>query len=372
MNTINSTYAGRPGNRPRCAGWFFLTVSRLERLADDTVAVTLHVPTDLATVFAVAPGQHVTIRHRHSSGDELRRTYSLCPPPFDSGALRLVIRRRSPDGFGAYALSSLSVGDHLELAPPAGAFGLPEVRSAHHLMIAGGTGITPLAAMAAAALRDVPDCRVSIIHVVRTAAQALLADELAALKDAFMDRFTVLYVLSREQRESGPLTGRIDAKKFLTLLNVLDARPHDTTFSLCGPWGLMEVVLWALTAWGARPDRVRAELFWASARPLGSGAQAAAAVRPARQFRAVIGGRSTLVPMESHDRVLLDALLRARPEAPYACRNGVCGSCRAKVTSGHVTLGPQHALDAHDIAAGYTLACCAWPSTDNLTLDFDV
>ncbi|ARP73716.1 hypothetical protein LK07_32530 [Streptomyces pluripotens] len=355
----------------RRSGWFRLRVSRVESLLADTVAVTLHVPAELAAVFTAEPGRHVVVRHRPSGGREVRRAYSVCPPPDAPGALRLVIRRHSPDGFGVYAGTVLAPGDEVELSPPTGRFGLPATPGAHQVLIAGGTGITPLAAMAAGALRRSPSCRVSLVHAVRTSSTALLADELASLKDEFVDRFTVLYVLSRERRESGLFTGRIDRERLLRLLTLVDARADDTTaFSLCGPVGLVETARTTLAGWGVRPDRVCWEVFSAAEpdphAPVLRGRDA-----PAGRVRALIGGRSTVVAMEPGDQVVLDPVLRARPEVPYACRDGVCGSCRAKVVAGSVSLGRQHALDDRDLAAGYTLACRARPRTDDITLDFD-
>lgn len=369
MNTLQAAHDASPAPR---RGWFPLAVAGLEALGDDTVAVTLHVPPDLADTFAARPGGHVVVRHRLPGAGELRRAYSVCPPPGDPDSLRLVIRRNSPDGFGAYAVDRLSPGDVLELTAPMGQFGLPDAEVGHHVLLAGGTGITPLAAMAAAALRDSPHCRVSLVHAVRTSGTALLSDELAELKDAFVDRFTVLYVLSRERRESELFSGRIDGEKLARLLSLLDARPDGTTsFSLCGPAGLVETARAALTAWGAPHGLVRWELFSAEGTP-SEPEVAVTSSGTERHIRVVIGGRSTVVTMAAGDRVVLDPVLRARPEAPYACRDGVCGSCRAKVTSGSVTLGRQHALDDRDLAAGYTLACRARPRTDELTLDFDV
>ncbi|MEU9979015.1 2Fe-2S iron-sulfur cluster-binding protein [Streptomyces sp. NPDC051014] len=351
---------------PRRPAWYRLRVSRVEPVADDTVAVTLAVPARLTAAFTAVPGQHVTVRHRPTAATEVRRPYSVCPPPAAPDTLRLVVRRRSPDGFGAHALTALAAGDELDVSPPAGRFTVPTGPAGHQVLIAGGTGITPLAAMAQAALRGRTDCRVSLVHAVRTSATALLSDELAALKDAFTDRFTVLYVLSRERHQSDLLTGRIDAHRLRRLLTVLGARPEDTVFALCGPLGLLETARTALAAWGAPPDRVRWETFSSDGTPPDTPAP-----HRAGPIKIVLDGRTTTVTMRPGDAVILDALLRERAQAPYACRDGVCGSCRAKVVTGGVTTGHQHALDADEVAAGYTLACRARPSTPDLTLDFD-
>ncbi|WP_369193072.1 2Fe-2S iron-sulfur cluster-binding protein [Streptomyces djakartensis] len=362
----------------RRGGFHSLRVAGLLRPTADTVAVTLEVPAALRAVFAHRPGQHVVVRHRRPGG-ELRRSYSLCPPPDDPEALRLVIKRGGPEGFGAYATSRLETGDRLELSAPTGSFALPELPpGAHHVLLAGGSGITPLAPMATHALRRDPACRVSLIHSVPTSADAVLADELARLKDEFVDRLTVLHVLTREDRGSadGPLARRLDAAGLRHLLAAVGARPGpDTAFALCGPPGLLDTAREVLAHWGADPALVRWELF--TTQPA-SHAQLAPHTPPpgpvsAAEARvsALLDGRRRVAAVGPGDASLLDALLRAHPDVPYACREGVCGSCRAKVVSGRVTADAQHALDDRDLAAGYTLVCRARPDTPEVTVDFD-
>ncbi|GGY00535.1 phenylacetic acid degradation protein [Streptomyces minutiscleroticus] len=366
-----------PAAGPR-TGWHRLTVAEVRRLTEEAVAVTLDVPDGLRAAFAHRPGRHVVVRHRRA-GVELRRCYSVCPPPDDPDAFRLVIKRGGPDGFGAYATTALAPGECLEVSPPTGAFALPDLPGAHHVLVAGGSGVTPLAAMAAAVLREDPACRVSLVHAVPTAATALLADELTDLKDRYVDRFTALHVLTREHRGSDLLSGRVDAPKLRRLLTALDALPAPgTAYALCGPPGLVATARRALTEWGADPASVRCEPFTPGATPhdappVAVAPPAAGPAGPAEETRitAVLGGRRGTVPVRPQDQVILDALLRARPDVPYACRDGVCGSCRAKVLSGEVALGRQYALDPQDLAAGYTLVCRARPRTAEVTLDFD-
>ncbi|MFJ7103996.1 2Fe-2S iron-sulfur cluster-binding protein [Streptomyces albogriseolus] len=363
-----------PAGFRRRTGRHTLDVTEVRHLTADTVAVTLHVPAELRHVFAHHPGQHVVVRHRRA-GAELHRSYSICPPPRTPEALRLVIRRYGPGGFGDHATTRLGAGARLELSPPTGTFALPEVPGAHHVLLAGGTGITPLAPMAAHALRRDPACRVSLVHSVRTSADAVLADELAEVKDEFLDRFTVLYVLTREDRGSGsgPLARRLDASGVRRLLAAVDARPGpDTTFALCGPPGLVATARRVLADSGADPSLVRWELFTAD------GTQPAPPEHAGRapgagEYRvtALVDGRRRAATVLPDDPALLDALLRSHPDVPYACREGVCGSCRAKVLLGQVTADGEHALDERDRAAGYTLVCRARPRTPELTLDFD-
>ncbi|MFI5688180.1 2Fe-2S iron-sulfur cluster-binding protein [Streptomyces sp. NPDC051636] len=373
----------RPVHGGTRARWHPVTVGEVCPLTPDAVAVTLEVPAGLREVFAHRPGQHVVVRHRRADG-ELRRAYSLCPPPHDPTALRLVIKRGAPDGFGAHA-ARLTPGDRLELSAPTGHFALPDVPGAHHVLIAGGSGITPLAALAADVLRRDTACRVSLVHSVPTAAHTLLSDELAALKDTFLDRFTALYVLTRDEWTpgGGPFHGRIDDDMLSRLLTVLDARPTgDTSFALCGPLGLIATVRRFLDGWGAEPALVRWELFTSAATPAAPSADPAparsthstAGPSPAAgtsHVTALLDGHRRHTTVGPQDTVILDALLRAHPDVPYACREGVCGSCRAKVLSGRVRADQQHALDDRDRAAGYTLVCRARPDTPEVVLDFD-
>ncbi|CAM5570130.1 1,2-phenylacetyl-CoA epoxidase, subunit E OS=Streptomyces glaucescens OX=1907 GN=paaE PE=4 SV=1 [Streptomyces glaucescens] len=383
MNTAATAPPVTPAGPSRPARRHRLRVTEVRPLSADTVAVTLDVPAALREVFTHRPGQHVVVRHRHGDG-ELSRSYSLCPPPHAPGTLRLVIKRGGPDGFGTHAATRLAPGDHLELSPPVGTFALPELPGAHHVLLAGGTGITPLAPMAAHALRRDPACHVTLVHSVRTTADAVLADELAELKDEFVDRFTVLYVLTREDRGSagGPLAGRLDAAALRHLLAAVDARPGpDTAYALCGPPGLLGTARRVLAEEGADPALVRWELFTSggtaqrppepAAPALTAGPAAPAPGTGQARVTALLDGRRRVATVLPRDPVLLDALLRAHPDVPYACREGVCGSCRAKVLSGQVTADRQHALDERDRAAGYTLVCRARPRTPEITLDFD-
>ncbi|MFD8478569.1 2Fe-2S iron-sulfur cluster-binding protein [Kitasatospora sp. NPDC059673] len=349
-------------------GWHALTVSRLEHLAEDTVAITLAVPDRLAGVLSHRAGQHLVVRHQQG-GRELRRCYSVCPPPFDPDRLRLIVKRSGPDGFGAYATTRLAVGERLRVSPPTGAFRLAGAPVTHHVMLAGGTGIAPLLAMAAAALREDPHCRVSLLYAARGAGSLLLADELADLKDAYLGRFTLLQVLSRERREADLLSGRLDGARLRRLLSApgteFDAA---TAFYLCGPSGLVTSARTALAEAGADEQQIRLELFSPEGTPA---AAAAAPVGRSVRVTARLGGHTSDAPMLPGDRTLLDAVLRARPDAPYSCRVGLCGSCRARVVSGSAVLDSQHVLGRDEVAAGYTLTCRARPQTDAIALDFD-
>ncbi|MFJ4568490.1 2Fe-2S iron-sulfur cluster-binding protein [Streptomyces caelestis] len=367
MTTTEQDTAAPTG---RATGWHRLRVAQVRPLTDDAVALTLDLPDRLAGTFAHRPGQHVTVRHA-LNGTEIRRSYSICPPPSEPRALRLVVKRLGPGGFADYATTVLTAGDVLDVAPATGGFGLVAQPAAHHVMVAAGSGITPLLSMATAALRDDPQCRVSLIYANRTARSVLLADELADLKDAYVDRFLPLYVLTRETREAEMLSGHIDTTRLPGLLRAVGAEPDGHAyFYLCGPWGMVTSVREALTRWGADPARIRFELFTlASQDPSPPAAELPGGTV---QITASLGGRTTVAVMAEQDRTVLDALLRVRPDTPYSCREGLCGSCRARVTHGTVTTGRQYVLGPPELAAGYTLACRARPESEEVGLDFDL
>ncbi|MEU8958984.1 2Fe-2S iron-sulfur cluster-binding protein [Streptomyces sp. NPDC048518] len=375
-------------------GFHALPVRRVERLTESAVAITLGVPDALAPTFVHRAGQHIAVRHRLDStgtggGEEIRRSYSICRPPGPAPGpaapgtrtLRIVVKQLGPGGFGEHAVTRLAAGDILEVGPPKGSFTLADRPGAHHVLIGGGSGITPLLSMAAAALDEDPRCKVSLVYANRTARSTLLAEEVADLKDRHTGRFFVLHVLSGEERESEVLSGRVDASKLPRLLAGLGADPGDdrTHFYLCGPWGLVESVEEVLRELGAAPSRVRRELF--STDP----ADPADPDRAAREDAAAGGvdggggarvtarlhGRSTEAEMTPQDPSLLAAVLRHRPETPYSCRDGLCGSCRARVVDGEVVLARRYALTQEEQDAGYTLPCQARPASEHVGLDFD-
>ncbi|QKW08197.1 2Fe-2S iron-sulfur cluster binding domain-containing protein [Streptomyces sp. NA04227] len=359
-------------------GFHSLPVHQVDRLTETAVAVTLGLPDGLAATFTHRPGQHIAVRHHlgaDGTGEEIRRSYSICQPPGSAavGTLRIVVKQLGPGGFGEHAVTRLTRGDRLEVGPPKGSFTLVDRPGAHHVLIGGGSGITPLLSMAAAALRDDPSCKVSLVYANRTARSTLLAEEIADLKDRHTGRFFVLHVLSREERESELLSGRVDAVKLPRLLAGLGALPEDprTHFYLCGPWGLVESADEVLRELGAPASRVRRELFSTDPDAQDRAPRGAETEGGGARVTARLNGRSTEAEMTPQDASLLAAVLRHRPETPYSCRDGLCGSCRARVTDGKVVLDRRYALTQEEQDAGYTLPCQARPASDHVRLDFD-
>lgn len=365
------TQAVRAGRRTR-GSFHALRVSRLEHLTADAVAVTFEVPPHLREEFEYLAGQHVTLR-AVLGGQEVRRTYSICSPP-SQHRLRVAVRRLEGGLFSRHALEALHVGDTVEVMAPAGRFVVrPDPAAArHHVAIAAGSGITPVMAIMATVLAEEPRSRFTLVYGNRDGGSVMFADEIADLKDTYPARLQVMHILSRESHDAELLHGRIDADKLDVLLAAVVPPPTVDQWYLCGPMGLVETVQERLRHNGVPPESVHTELFHVDgepprlARPRTDGDGAAGSCSVSVR----LDGRSSSFTMPDVGS-LLDATLSVRPDAPFACRGGVCGTCRARLTRGTVRMARTYALEESEIAAGYVLACQAVPTSDRLVLDYD-
>ncbi|MFC0865984.1 2Fe-2S iron-sulfur cluster-binding protein [Sphaerimonospora cavernae] len=368
--------------RPRARLRFHpLTVAAVEPLAADgsAVAVTFRVPDALRAEFAFAPGQHVTVR-ASVDGSAVRRSYSLCSSPEElerGGTLRIGIRAVPGGVFSAYACGALTAGDTLDVLPPVGSFGtrFDPSRSRRYGAIAAGSGITPVLSLARAALSIERASTFTLLYGNRTVESTMFAEELADLKDRHPRRLHLLYAFSRENPRLGLAGGRLDRATLADVLaRVLAPAPMDEWF-LCGPAGLVRDSRLALVAHGVADSAVRVELFGAGDGDPGERVSLGGGPSPvpegeARRLRVLLDGRTTVVRVRD-DRTILDAALTVRPELPYSCRNGVCGTCRARVVDGQVSMSGGWALSAEELASGYVLTCRSVPAGECVTVDFD-
>ncbi|MGW7357765.1 2Fe-2S iron-sulfur cluster-binding protein [Streptomyces sp. NPDC054802] len=346
-----------------------LRVSAVERLTDDAVAVTLDVPAELRETFRHTPGQHVALR-RLVDGVETRRTYSICTPAAPDGGvpvLRVGIRLVDGGEFSTYALKELSVGDTVEVMPPAGRFLFPP-RPGRFAAVVGGSGITPVLSMAATLLAREPEARFCLIRSDRTAASTMFLDDVADLKDRYPDRFQLVTVLSREEQQAGLPSGRLDQERLTGLLSALLPVTAVDGWFLCGPFGLVQAAERALRGLGVDRGRVHQEIFHVDD---GSAPLSTTVATPAHAaLTATLDGRSGTWPVQEGES-LLETVLRSRADAPYACKGGVCGTCRAFLVSGEVRMDRNFALEPEETDAGYVLACQSHPATTEVELDFD-
>ncbi|GHE61060.1 ring-1,2-phenylacetyl-CoA epoxidase subunit PaaE [Streptomyces sp. 2132.2] len=363
--------SGRPA---RHGAFHPLTVAAVDRLTDDSVALTLRVPEELRGEYLHAPGQHLTLRRRTPEGTEVRRTYSICSPaPAPAGpgpaALRVGVRLVEGGEFSTFAHKEIAAGDVLDVMVPAGRFVLDPAAApagGHYAAIVGGSGITPVLSIAASLLAERPDARFCLVRSDRTAASTMFLDEVADLKDRFPDRFQLVTVLSREEQEAGLPSGRLDEERLKALLPALLPVAQVTGWFLCGPYGLVMGAERALGTLGVVRTRIHEEIFHVE----DTAAPAPAAAPSHVRVTARLDGRSGTWPVQDGES-LLDAVLRNRADAPYACKGGVCGTCRAFLVTGEVRMDRNFALESEETEAGFVLACQSHAVTEEVEIDFD-
>ncbi|OZD47262.1 phenylacetic acid degradation protein [Rhodococcus sp. 06-1477-1B] len=368
--------APRPGASRARARFHPLRVAEVRPLTPTAIEVTFAVPEELADAFDYAPGQYVALRAT-VDGDELRRSYSLCRPPA-RGTISVGIKR-DPDGrFSTWAHEGLRPGDEVDVMSPQGTFvSRASTSTGHVVAIAAGSGITPIMALAAEVLERSVDARMTIVYANRSSTDVMFVDELADLKDRYPSRLTLHHVLSREQRAAPVFSGRIDEERVrLILSRLIDPASVDEWF-LCGPFALVELCREALAEVGVSRERVRFELFTAGegdAPALTGGARPvrARADEPVRSIDFTLDGQSAHVdsPVSANETILA-AALRVRPDVPFACAGGVCGTCRARVIEGAVTMTENYALEPDEIERGYVLTCQSHPTSDAVRVDYD-
>jgi ring-1,2-phenylacetyl-CoA epoxidase subunit PaaE len=366
-----------------------LPVVAVEVLTDDAVAISFAVPEPLREAFAFRAGQHLTVRRliedgaggagsaSAGAGGDVRRSYSICSTPDElarHGRLRIGVRQVPGGIYSTYALTGLRPGDLVEVLPPLGHFStaFDPARSRHYAAVVAGSGITPVLSIAATALATEAQSRMTVLYGNRSSATVMFAEELADLKDRYPTRLHLVHVLSREPGDAELLSGRLDADRLARLLDSLvDPASVDEWF-LCGPYGMVLDAKGVLAERGVPPSAVHTELFHvaetAPAAPRPVGAQTAGAGETRVSVR--LDGRVSNFMMGRDERVL-DAALRVRSELPYACRGGVCSTCRAKVVEGEVRMAGNYALEPDELAAGYVLTCQSSPVGDRLTIDYD-
>ncbi|MEU2374544.1 2Fe-2S iron-sulfur cluster-binding protein [Streptomyces misionensis] len=347
-----------------------LQVAAVDRLTDDSVALTLTVPPELRAEYRHAPGQHLALRRR-VDGTEVRRTYSICSPapaPDTEGPDRLRVGVRLVEGgaFSTYALKEIGIGDELEVMTPAGRFTLDPAPGLYAAIV-GGSGITPVLSIVSTLLAREPEARFCLIRGDRTAASTMFLEEVADLKDRYPQRLQLVTVLSREEQQAGLPSGRLDEGRLTELLPRLVPLGEVAGWFLCGPYGLVQGAERALRGLGVDRARIHEEIFHVDSDPAASGTAPAAAHST---VTARLDGRGGTWPVQEGES-LLETVLRNRPDAPYACKGGVCGTCRAFLVSGEVRMDRNFALEQEETDAGYVLACQSHPLTEQVELDFD-
>ena len=355
-----------PTRSRRSSIFHTLTVAGIDHLCDDAVAVTFDVPDGLVESYDFLPGQSLTLR-RMIDGREHRRTYSICARAGDRPRIGV---REVPDGlFSSWLLREIAVGDPLEVQTPAGSFSADPVEAGRHLLVAAGSGITPVLSIASSVLQN-PDSEITLLYGNRTSGTVMFAEELADLKNRFGPRFDLVHVLSREPRDLELFSGRLDAQRLRRLLTTLVPLDDVDHVWLCGPFAMIDSAREVLADLGVPADCVHFELFYVDEPPpeLHRAEKVIAGVTS--DVTVVLDGRATTTRVP-RDEPILDGAQASRSDLPFACKGGVCGTCRARVTDGDVTMRRNYALEKAEVDAGFVLTCQTVPVSERVTVDFD-
>jgi len=344
-----------------------LDVAAVEPLTDDSVAITFAVPDALRRDFDHAHGQHLVIEW-----EGLRRTYSICAPA-GSGILRVAVKRLPGGASSSWANAELRPGDRLAVMAPTGRFttSIDPARRRRYVAIAAGSGITPILSIVATVLAREPRSEVALLYANRASASIMFLEELADLKDRHAERFELFHVLSREPQPVELLSGRLDRDRLTRIFDTLVPVDGVDEWLLCGPLELTETARALLRERGVPGDRIRREIFHADGAPPAASRVDGAPAQAAATVTVTVDGRVSTIRVPRAGETILDAVLRVRSDAPYACKGGVCGTCRAQVLDGEVHMDRTYALEDGEIADGFVLACQSHPLTDAVTLDFD-
>lgn len=349
-----------------------LTVSGVKQEARDTIVVTFAVPTELQDAYHYTQGQHLTLRA--AIGDEdVRRSYSICSA-VQENSLRVAIKRTPGGVFSTWANDTLKPGAVLDVMPPMGHFNAPlsPDNHKHYLAFAAGSGITPMLSIIKTTLLTEPHSSFTLFYGNRASSSVIFKEELADLKDTYLGRFKLVYVMSREQQDIDLFNGRITREKceqfFKSWISLQDI---DLAY-ICGPEQMMHDVSDALQAGGMAKDKIKIELFAASVPKRDHVAH----VRPIignqeSEVTLIIDGAHISFTMEKDKESVLDAALKQGIDMRYSCKSGVCSTCRCKVTEGKVDMDANYALEDYEVARGFALSCQSFPSSDKVVIDFD-
>jgi ring-1,2-phenylacetyl-CoA epoxidase subunit PaaE len=348
-----------------------LAVNDLRRETTDAISLTFTIPKELANDYRFSPGQYLTLRTT-MDGEEVRRSYSICSGP-DDGELRIAVKKVDGGAFSNWAAEELQTGDELEVMTPTGRFGVaPAPEQARlHVGFAAGSGITPILSIIKGVLAREPDSRFFLFYGNRSTSGMLFLEELEELKDRFMQRFSLFHVISGEEQDIPILHGRLDGEKVRVLLRSLVPAAEVDHLFICGPSGMSEEIEATCREIGIAEDKIHVERFVSE---FGGKPRPKQIVSPGAPPKAlaslIIDGKRREVPV-AEGEAILDAALRAGMDLPFACKGGMCSTCRAKLVEGEARMEVNYSLEPWELQAGFILTCQARPCSERVVVDYD-
>ena len=355
--------------------FYSLKVKEVRPETSDCVSVALEVPDELKELFRFAPGQYLTFK-KHLKDAEIRRSYSICCSPGEN-ELRVAIKKVEEGKFSGFANMELKPGDLLDVMPPMGKFSprKTEKTHKHYLAFAAGSGITPIMSIMKTILQEEPNSDFTLLYGNKNRNTIIFREAIEGLKNKYMQRLRVYHVLSRETMDVPLFNGRIDAQKTLDFSqSLIDIESIDEAF-ICGPEDMLIAVRKQLVDLGMKSENVHIELFtspdqpkethekWLKEHARESSAMSKVSIR--------LDGATFDMDLSFNGDSILDAALKNGADLPYACKGGVCSTCRAKLVEGEVEMEVNYSLEKDELAKGFVLTCQSHPKTERVVIDFD-
>ena len=349
-----------------------LTIKEVRPETDTCVSIAFDVPEELLTSYQFEPGQHLTLK-TEIDGEEVRRSYSICTAPED-GDLRVAVKWLEGGKFSTYANQELEAGTEMDVMLPMGHFTVPlnPDHEKQYVAFAAGSGITPIMALMKTILKKEPKSSFTLFYGNRTSRDVIFLEEIEALKNKFLGRLSVFYVLSKEHPGSDLFYGRINEEKCNVFFDKLISLDETDEFFICGPEELIMDVKGLLEEKGVDKKKVHFELFTTPGQKTNGKVEKRSDKRDfASAIEITVDGNTFNFEMETGNETILDAAAKYGTDLPFACKGGVCCTCKAKVLEGEVDMDVNYALEEEEVAEGYVLTCQSHPVTKEVKLSFD-
>ncbi len=351
-----------------------IRVSEVHKETKDCTAITFDIPKELQELFSYKQGQHLTLK-TSIEGDEIRRSYSLCSSPLEN-KWQVAVKRINGGIFSNFANNKLNAGDVLEIMPPVGNFFVEADPSntKNYIVFAAGSGITPILSIIKTHLASEPNSTFKLFYLNRNVKSIIFKEEIEALRNTYFGRFEIFYFLTKEQRDIPLLNGRFTSEKIKELTNkVINVSEVDECF-VCGPEEMIFLIRDELVNAGLSKDKIHYELFFSGVTEEDK-KKAAEVVEhkfEGTEVTIIDGGKEFHFAMDDDYDNILDGALAAGADLPFACKGGVCSTCKCKVLDGAVEMKKNYALEEDEVAKGLVLSCQAVPTTEKVVVDFDV
>jgi ring-1,2-phenylacetyl-CoA epoxidase subunit PaaE len=351
-----------------------IRIKEIKKETSECVSIVFDIPEELSSLFLFSEGQNITIK-KEIDGQEVRRSYSICNAPYEK-EVKVAVKKIEGGLFSTFANDVLSVHDSLELLPPTGKFSAHFSSSEYpsYLAIAAGSGITPIISIIKHTLYTQPNSKFTLIYGSKNRPSIIFFEELESIKNKYMDRFTFINVLSREKMDAEIFYGRIGEEKLSQLGKLIDYRTFDSAY-LCGPSSMIFSAAAFLENVGIQKSNIHYELFTTPG-PIKTqlNTESKPSVQHSSKSNVTIklDGRTFSFELSNKGHNILDAALQEGADLPYACKGGVCCTCRAKLVEGEVTMDVNYALEEDEIKNGFILTCQSHPVTEQVVIDFDI